>query len=157
MTDGELLGATSRALSAAPRGGIGYGILGYLGETAEGVEGKGCGAEIGFNYLGQLDRVLESGSRWGGAPEQSGESQDVACERSHALEVNAAISGGRLWVRWRYSAELHDRETIEGLAGSFASAVRRLAEAGEAGQFTTAGMDHQRLQRMLTKVRVYTG
>jgi non-ribosomal peptide synthase protein (TIGR01720 family) len=157
MTDGELLGATSRALSAAPRGGIGYGILGYLGETAEGVEGKGCGAEIGFNYLGQLDRVLESGSRWGGAPEQSGESQDVACERSHALEVNAAISGGRLWVRWRYSAELHDRETIEGLAGSFASAVRRLAEATgkqltpSSQKFRLANLPSDQLRRVIAR------
>ena len=52
------------------RGGIGYGLLRYKGgeETERKLKERG-GAEISFNYLGQLDQVLDHSSPFGSAKE----------------------------------------------------------------------------------------
>jgi len=126
-SDAQLVERTQAGLREMPGDGSGYGVLAY----GSGARGAGLRerveAEVGFNYLGQLDRVLERDSRWRGAEESSGATQDRAGQRSHLLEINAAVVGGKLWVRWGYSQTRHDRSTIQRVAQYFAAAVRRMA------------------------------
>jgi len=124
---GEALKGVKESLRGVPRRGMGYGLLRYVrgGEAEERLRGVE-GAEVSFNYLGQLDRVLgrEGWLRW--AEEGSGATREVGARRSHALDVNAQVVGGCLETEWTYGRELHRRETVERVAGEVQGALRDL-------------------------------
>ena len=97
------------------------------------------GAEVSFNYLGQLDRVLGGGGglRW--AEEPSGATREAGARRSHVLDVNAQVVGGCLETEWTYGRELHRRETVERVAAQAQGALRDLIAhcvSPEAGGYT---------------------
>jgi len=124
---GEALKGVKESLRGVPRRGMGYGLLRYVrgGEAEERLR-RVEGAEVSFNYLGQLDRVLggEGWLRW--AEEGSGATREVGARRSHALDVNAQVVGGCLETEWTYGKELHRRETVERVAGEVQGALRDL-------------------------------
>lgn len=63
-------------------------------------------APLLFNYLG-VWRADGHGGSWAATPTVS--SQHASAHRSHAIEVNAVISGGRLQVHWTCGAGLESR------------------------------------------------
>jgi amino acid adenylation domain-containing protein len=77
--------------------------------------------------------------------------------RSHLLEVNGGVEGGRLRMAWTYSRNLHERSTIERVAGDFLTSLRGLIEhcrSAEAGgctpsDFPLAGLDQAALDRLV--------
>src|SRR6185369_13020829 len=79
-----------------------------------------------FNYFGQLDAALLPDSRFSSAPESPEENVSPRNRRSHPLQLDAAVAGGRLHLNWSYSAELHRQETIERLAQNCQEELRRL-------------------------------
>src|SRR6185369_4627962 len=79
-----------------------------------------------FNYFGQLDAALLPDSRFSSAPESPEENASPRNRRSHPLQLDAAVAGGRLHLNWSYSAELHRQETIERLAQNCQEELRRL-------------------------------
>ena len=79
-----------------------------------------------FNYLGQLDQMLESASIFTLAREPSGSTRDRRNQRTHLLEINAGVYGGELRLDWSYSTELHDRSTIERLAANHVQSLREI-------------------------------
>ncbi|MBW8874482.1 MAG: non-ribosomal peptide synthase/polyketide synthase [Acidobacteria bacterium] len=83
-------------------------------------------AEVLFNYLGQLDPVLAGSALFAPAEEPLGDLRGGQGGRSHALEVEARVTGGRLRVAFRFSARLCSRATIERLAERFARSLREL-------------------------------
>src|SRR6185369_9074825 len=88
-------------LRGVRRAGLGYGMLRYLAAVGtSGQEpsalGKLAEAEIGFNYLGQLDRVLSAGSLFAPARESAGPAVSRWTARPHLLEINASVLEGRL-------------------------------------------------------------
>jgi non-ribosomal peptide synthase protein (TIGR01720 family) len=108
-----------------PRKGLGYGLLKYLGETRELM--SGASAEVSFNYLGQWDANL--GGLFRGATESEGASQWGGEERAHMISVNGSVHGGRLRMVWTFSRNLHERETMERVAGLFRRAVEAVIKA----------------------------
>lgn len=128
----ETLREVKQQLRRIPGGGLGYGLLKYLsgaGPTKT-LELAGLKAapepELSFNYLGQLDQFVEAESMYRAGSEHAGSTQDEQEERAFALEVTAMVAGERLQVSWRYSRELHRRETIERLAGSYIESLREI-------------------------------
>ncbi|MES1211121.1 MAG: condensation domain-containing protein, partial [Acidobacteriota bacterium] len=100
----EAIQTVKETLRAVPRRGLGYGLLRYLSADAE-IEsrlGAQPAAEVGFNYLGQLDRALSESSPLSPAREPAGPPVSPRTVRAHRLEVNASVSGGCLRVSWSY-------------------------------------------------------
>jgi amino acid adenylation domain-containing protein/non-ribosomal peptide synthase protein (TIGR01720 family) len=117
-------------LRGVPARGVGYGVLRYLSAdegVSEALEGM-PEAEVSFNYLGQLDQVLDEGGEFSAAAESVGAAQGLDNGRSHLLAVNALVAGGRLRASFGYSRTAHRRETIEALAEGFCAALRELFE-----------------------------
>ncbi|HKP13463.1 MAG TPA: condensation domain-containing protein, partial [Blastocatellia bacterium] len=125
---GERLKRVKERLRAIPGRGIGYGVLRYLSEDATARRLREySGAEVSFNYLGQLDGALDAaGFRI--APESPGPTRSPLARRSHLLEVEASISDGRLQCAFHYSENLHRRETVERLAEDYLAALCRVIE-----------------------------
>ncbi|PVD03349.1 non-ribosomal peptide synthetase, partial [Streptomyces sp. CS014] len=140
---GEALKAVKEQLRAVPRRGVGYGLTHDLTALPTG---------LSFNYLGQFDT-----EGFATVNEPSGAAEAATGRRAHLIEVNAAVSDGRLSVAWTYSAHLHDRATVEGLAEDFVVRLRELIEhclTEEAGGLTPsdvslAGLDQVALDRLV--------
>ncbi|MCC6861342.1 MAG: hypothetical protein IT158_22430 [Bryobacterales bacterium] len=160
---GELLKAVKEQLRAVPNRGLGYGLLRYLGdEEARSRLASQPAPEVVFNYLGQFDEALaQLPAGYRPAREPRGPERSPAARRSHSIEVNGGIAGGRLRVQWTYSRALHSRETVQRVGWSFVDALRRIIEhcrAPEAGgvtpsDFPLAGLDQRGLDRLLSKIR----
>jgi amino acid adenylation domain-containing protein/non-ribosomal peptide synthase protein (TIGR01720 family) len=151
---GELIKGVKEQLRGVPEGGMAYGVWRYLrggggraGAGAEGGEmpaesgaesGAGAGAEVVFNYLGQLDQVLTGGVERdaeggeqlivGAAGEWGGEGEDAEAERGWAHEINGAVAGGRLELRWGYSGQQYEAGTMERVAGRYREELVALIE-----------------------------
>ena len=138
---GAGLKAVKEQLRGVPGRGIGYGLLRYLSGSEAGVElnGAGAEAEVGFNYLGQLDQAVSVEAFFAFAPESPGASADGRSPREQRVTINAAVRGGRLEIDMGYAEGVHRRETVEQVAGWYAEELRGLiahCTGAEAGGYT---------------------
>jgi non-ribosomal peptide synthase protein (TIGR01720 family) len=127
---GATLKAVKEQLRGVPGRGIGYGLLRFLhpDPALRGRLARLPRAEVAFNYLGQLDRVLAGGSPFALAPEPAGAARDPRGARGHLLEVEGRVSAGRLEIEWLYNRRLHRAGTIGGLAVAYLAELRALIE-----------------------------
>jgi amino acid adenylation domain-containing protein/non-ribosomal peptide synthase protein (TIGR01720 family)/FkbM family methyltransferase len=125
---GALLKSVKEQLRRVPQRGIVYGLLRYLSEDEE--MSRRLRAlpqpELKFNYFGQLDNVLSSNSLFSLSQEAQGAERDGRQSRAHLLDINGAISGGRLRLNLIYSQNVHRRATVEGLSRSLMEALRAI-------------------------------
>ncbi len=120
--------AVRQQLQAVPRRGIGYGLLrwGGDGETTRALALLPA-AEVGFNYLGQLDASIAGNAPFRLAAEGTGP-LTAAPARTHLLEIAAAVTGGCLRIELTYGQGVHERATVEALAEDYLDALRSLVE-----------------------------
>jgi non-ribosomal peptide synthase protein (TIGR01720 family) len=111
------LTAVREQLRAVPQGGIGHGLLSPPTDEP-GAEVSFTFHEQGFGRLAIADPLFEA------TTETPGTRRDP---RPHLLTIDAGVSGGRATIRWTYSAELHDKETVERLATHCLEELRALA------------------------------
>jgi amino acid adenylation domain-containing protein/non-ribosomal peptide synthase protein (TIGR01720 family) len=125
---GAALKAIKEQLRAVPQRGIGYGLLRYLSADDELIAQLAAlpQAEVGFNYLGQVDAAAGGATLFGPAPESSGASQSPRGLRSHLLEISGVIAGERLQLVWTYGEQLYRRATMERLAQGYLRALRAI-------------------------------
>ncbi|PIE25756.1 MAG: non-ribosomal peptide synthetase [Micrococcales bacterium] len=157
---GAALKAIKEQLRAIPRNGIGYGLLRHLRgdeQLARQLDDR-FPPLVSFNYLGRLDTGAPGEeSTFGPAPEPAGPAIAASGRRSHLVEVNAAVSGGRLGAAWTFSRALHDAETIAAVADAFAEGLRLLiahctsdvAGGCTPSDFPLAGLDQASLDRLV--------
>ncbi len=142
--------AQLRGVAGAGMGGIGYGVLRYLGEDPE-IRSRLAvlePAEVSFNYLGALDHVLPAGSLFAPGGDESGPLRSPGAPRRHLIEVNSGIAEGRLWTSLTYSTSVHRRATVEGLAQELLEELRALllhGLAAAAGGYTPADFSDELL------------
>ncbi len=161
---GGALKSVKEQLRAIPGRGIGYGLLRYLASDPQVAAGLAptTPSQILFNYLGQLDAALD-GRGVALARESAGPPRGPQGARSHVLEVNAHVLGGRLEVVWSFSESLHARETVERLAEAFLRELTALVEhcltvdTNGTGSFTPsdfpdAEVDQKSLDKLLTRL-----
>ena len=129
----QTLRAVQEHLRRIPEQGIGYGLLRYL--CSDPTIGEQLAAlpepQVSFNYLGQFDQMLAESNVLRPARESTGPERHSLNARRHVLDINGGIAGGRLQVEWAYSRNLHRRQTIEGVAHDFISALQTLIKQGQ--------------------------
>jgi amino acid adenylation domain-containing protein/non-ribosomal peptide synthase protein (TIGR01720 family) len=159
---GQRLKTIKERLRQVPGRGIGYGVLRYTnkgGAESTNQLHQQPGAEISFNYLGQLDAALLQHGLFRSARLLEENSRGTNNQRSHLLEVEARVHRGRLQVQWIYSREIHHRTTIELLANHFIAELSEIIQhclAPGAGGFTPsdfplARLDQQALDLLIHK------
>ncbi len=155
----EDLRAMKEQLRLIPNRGLGYGMLRYGSGDSE-LE-KLPKAEVRFNYLGQVDRVLAESSMFSVAPQSSGPNQSAGAGRAYLLNIIAMVSGGQLRLDWTYSTSIHHKETVERLARSFVEELRGLIARSRTGDkidyspsdFPRAKLSQDELNKVLAKLR----
>jgi len=146
-------------LRRIPRNGFSYGLLRYLSNAALRAEPT---PEIGFLYLGQLDQELSASAPIKLASESHGPSQSLRQQRSHRLDFESRVAGGKLEVSLTYSENLHRRETITKLAEAFIAELRALIRHCQTAQamsytpsdFPEAELSQQELDDLITSLTV---
>jgi non-ribosomal peptide synthase protein (TIGR01720 family) len=135
----DRLRAVRDQLRAVPRGGIGYGMLRYLGPEDVAARLRAMPApEVVFNYLGQLDRGVPASALFAPAAESAGPSRPPSQRRAHLLSIAGNVVGGHLHLSFTYSESYHHRATIESLAARFLAALHDLIDDGLAAE--TSGL-----------------
>jgi amino acid adenylation domain-containing protein/non-ribosomal peptide synthase protein (TIGR01720 family) len=137
---GAALKRVKEQLRRVPRRGLGYGVLRYLGDREVSARLQEMQpAQVGFNYLGQLDRVVGE-ERWLAVSEESaGAEREGSGHRVHAVEVSGYVVGGELRMGWEYDGERYEREEMEGVAGRYKRELEELIAhcvREDAGGFT---------------------
>jgi non-ribosomal peptide synthase protein (TIGR01720 family) len=156
------LRAVRERLREARRDGLAWGVARWLGTGATAARlARLPEPEVGFNYLGRLDRDAALASIFRPAAEPSGPSRSPRGRRAHLIELECAVSGGRLDCRWVYSARAHRRPTVERLAERFVAALEELVEAArrpeEAAVYTPSDfpevdLEQDQLDQILKRV-----
>lgn len=129
----EGLGATIQAikaqLRAVPHKGLGYGVLRYLAEP--GLRAA-CAAlpeaAISFNYLGQFDQSFTEDSLFTPAAGPLGALHDPDAPLPTPLAIDCQVQEGRLGIRWTYSREQFDQDSVAALADAFNAELALLVE-----------------------------
>ncbi|MBV1880989.1 MAG: amino acid adenylation domain-containing protein [Pseudomonadales bacterium] len=128
---------TKEYLHIVPKKGLSYGLLKYR-STDDQTRLKlrqQPQAQISFNYLGQLDSVLENNSNTIAtepliqlAMESSGAEISPQGPRHYLLEVSGRVLDGCLQMNWRYCNAIHDAGTIDTLANQFVDNLKTIID-----------------------------
>lgn len=109
-------------LRKIPNKGIGYGVLRYLTQDNQGNSiANGDHAKISFNYLGQIENVIDAESLLSaeGTLQAVGSSVSMKNKESHLFNINALISSGKLKVYLAYSTKHFEKTEVENFAKHF--------------------------------------
>jgi non-ribosomal peptide synthase protein (TIGR01720 family) len=157
LPDGDdvaaLVAAVAGQLERIPRRGIGFGLLRYLAPdpAQRGELAAGAWPAVSFNYLGRLDRA--------GAPadplhDVTGAERSGRGRRPYLIDLNAGVSGGRLWCDVHYSAAQFDRSTIERLADHLDDLIGAVATVAATPPIETpAGVSDRDVAALLDRLR----
>ena len=127
--EGAALKRIKEALRRLPERGLSYGVLRYADvDAACAVRLASRQSELVFNYLGQFDQVVADSQLFAFADEPSGAWHGAANERTHRLEVLAAVRDGCFEARWICSPGRDRGQVVERLAGDFIAALRGLID-----------------------------
>jgi non-ribosomal peptide synthase protein (TIGR01720 family) len=159
----EALQLVKEQLRAIPNRGIGYGLLRYASGDAKVIQMLQSlpQAEVRFNYLGQVDRVLPESSMFSFTSQSSGPAQSAKAPRAYLINIIGMVLGGELRLDWTYSESIHHQETITRLAQTFVAELRSLiAEARTSDKvayspsdFPSAQLSQEELNKVLAKLR----
>lgn len=135
-------------LDGIPNRGTGFGILRYLSGNAQ-VRAKLDDLpirDISFNYLGQFggqeDGIIRA------ATEDMGAMRAPGAGRRHLIEVDGAVSFGRLGFTWVYSAQQYDAASVQDFADLMLAELEALVEATRTRQQATFSADSFPAARM---------
>jgi non-ribosomal peptide synthase protein (TIGR01720 family) len=112
-----------------PRNGIGFGFLRYL-KKDEKIRSQLDAlphAEVSFNYLGQIGQSVTKSGELGFVTE-SRNVRSSRGKRTHLIDINGGIMGGRLEMEWTYSENLHRASTVEKLVNDFLMTLRSIID-----------------------------
>jgi amino acid adenylation domain-containing protein/non-ribosomal peptide synthase protein (TIGR01720 family) len=155
---GNQLKTVKEHLRAIPAHGIGHGLARYL-RAGAGTAAAVPAPEISFNYLGQVDQQRGRAGRFMASSARLASDRADDNIRAHLIDVNAAITGGRLRLDWAYSTGRHNEGTVRRVAERYVHHLTELIEhcvaaAGGAtpADFPLAGLDQETLDRLLVGV-----
>ena len=125
---GEALCRVKEQLRNLPMRGLAWGLLRWLAPPSDDVAALRAlpPAQISFNYMGHFDRSLHETGLFGKASESPGLGISLDNRRRYLLDVGGSVVNGCLAVSWTYAGDVHERATIEALAGRFEDELRAL-------------------------------
>ncbi|TDR39584.1 non-ribosomal peptide synthase protein (TIGR01720 family)/amino acid adenylation domain-containing protein [Pseudomonas brenneri] len=124
---GASIKAIKEQLRAVPHKGLGYGVLRYLADsTCRQAMAALPSASITFNYLGQFDQSFDSQALFHPLEAPAGPAHDPDAPLPNALSVDSQVYGGELVLRWTFSRERHDQQTISELADAYLGELQSL-------------------------------
>jgi len=124
---GASIKAIKEQLRAVPHKGLGYGVLRYLADsTCRQAMAALPSASITFNYLGQFDQSFDSQALFHPLETSAGPAHDPDAPLPNALSVDSQVYGGELVLRWTFSRERHERQTISDLADAYLDELHSL-------------------------------
>ena len=112
--------SVKEALRAAPRKGMGYGVLRYLAGPAQRGELPTPPTPVSFNYLGQFGASGDDGL-FTIVDEPCGKTLGARLPRQFDLEIIAVASDGRMALSVIFNQTRHHKQTIQ----TFLEAFRR--------------------------------
>ncbi|HEX2926803.1 MAG TPA: condensation domain-containing protein, partial [Ruminiclostridium sp.] len=137
---GDSIKTVKEQLRLSAKNCLAYGILKYNKHDSEAKRLilKNPKADILFNYLGQFDSTFSEESLFETADIPIGNTQSSKQRRSHLLEINSHIIGGKLYVNWNYSRNIYKESLAQDIAQRFMDILRKLMEycRTEQGGFT---------------------
>ncbi|WP_264523070.1 non-ribosomal peptide synthetase [Flavobacterium sp. N502536] len=126
-TEGDTVKSVKEALRRIPTKGMGYGCLRYLHSSDEIRSSlKNCGWDVVFNYLGQIDNVLNQSAIFSGASEFSGDHISPTSILEEKFIIKAIIVANELRISWDYSEEQYRSETVQNLARTYVENLTQL-------------------------------
>ncbi|WP_455883868.1 non-ribosomal peptide synthetase [Pseudomonas putida] len=124
---GASIKAIKEQLRGVPHKGLGYGVLRYLADDlCKHTMAALPTADITFNYLGQFDQSFGADALFHPLDESAGLAHDPDAPLPNALSVDSQVYGGELVLRWTYSRERHDPQTIRDLAEAYLAELQSL-------------------------------
>nr|WP_314533777.1 non-ribosomal peptide synthetase [uncultured Pseudomonas sp.] len=129
LDQGHSIKAIKEQLRAVPHKGLGYGVLRYLADDAcrEAMAALPV-PQLTFNYLGQFDQSFADDALFRPLDEPVGAAHDPQAALPNELSVDSQVYGGELVMRWTFSTERHDRQTITELANAYLEQLQGLIE-----------------------------
>lgn len=124
---GTSIKAIKEQLRAVPHKGLGYGVLRYLADEACRRDMAALPvAPVTFNYLGQFDQSFGADALFLPVDENIGAAHDPRAPLPNELSVDGQIYAGELELRWTFSAERFDLQTISDLADAYIGELQSL-------------------------------
>jgi len=111
MNLGDHIIATKEQLRTIPNGGIGYGVLKYIGEQLD----KDYQPAVVFNFLGIQDTEETSSDSYF----LERELRHPLSERHYPIEINSSVLNGKLSCKWSYPSHLITPLQISQLQNQF--------------------------------------
>lgn len=147
-----------------PEKGFGYGLLRYLADqpTRQIMEQQ-LKAEICFNYLGQLDQLIDASSCFDQLLQFRGPSEKQTLHRPHLIDLAMMIHQDQLQMIWIYDQARYKPTTIQRLADRYLELLCQLISvdqrsSGKARQFapsdfSRANLSRGDLEKVLSKLK----
>ncbi|NWC45178.1 non-ribosomal peptide synthetase [Pseudomonas edaphica] len=124
---GDSIKAIKEQLRGVPHKGLGYGVLRYLADDqCKQAMAALPTAQITFNYLGQFDQSFGADALFHPLDESAGLAHDPDAPLPNELSVDSQVYGGELVLRWTFSRERHEPQTIRELADGYLSELQSL-------------------------------
>ncbi|AKS08856.1 non-ribosomal peptide synthetase [Pseudomonas trivialis] len=137
---GDSIKAIKEQLRAVPHKGLGYGVLRYLADDlCKQTMAALPSAQITFNYLGQFDQSFGDDALFHPLDESAGLAHDPDAPLPNELSVDSQVYGGELVLRWTFSRERFDQQTVCELADAYLAELQSLVAhclEGTAGGLT---------------------
>ena len=159
----ESLQLVKEQLRKIPNRGIGYGLLRFASGDATIAEKLQSlpQAEVRFNYLGQVDRMLLDSSMFSMASHSSGPAQSRKAERAYLINIIGVVSSGELRLEWTFSESIHHKESVSQVADRFIEELRDLIAQSRTSEkisyspsdFPSARLSQEELNKVLAKLR----
>ncbi len=124
---GDSIKAIKEQLRGVPHKGLGYGVLRYLADDlCKQTMAALPSADITFNYLGQFDQSFGADALFHPLDEPAGLAHDPQAPLPNELSVDSQVYGGELVLRWTFSRERYDQQTIRELAEAYLGELQSL-------------------------------
>ncbi|NWA00111.1 non-ribosomal peptide synthetase [Pseudomonas gingeri] len=149
---GDSIKAIKEQLRGVPHKGLGYGVLRYLAEPSLRAAMAALPvAPITFNYLGQFDQSFGDDALFRPLEESAGEAHGAEAPLPNELSIDSQVYGGELVLRWTFSRERFDSNTVAELADAYLGELSSLVEhclRDDAGGLTPSDFPLARLTQL---------
>ncbi len=161
--DGDTIKIIKEELRAIPNKGIGFGLLRYL--SSDDMVQKQLAIldqpGITFNYLGQFDQTSSPETVFKASGFPRGKERSETNQRTALIDINGAVSGGKLSMSFGFSKKQFRRSHIEEFATSFQAELIKIIEhckhpdAGgkTASDFNLAKLNDKKLDQVMAQLQ----